>query len=212
MPRKPLIYTDEFPYHIVARANNQEWFKVELDKVWTIFVEELNDLNLQYDFQIHCFTLMSNHYHLLASCSEHYDLGYVMRILQTKTSHRINSESGRTNHVYGARYRASLITTEIYYATVLKYVLRNPITAQICEKISEWKYQTIEALFDEALGELPLSSPLSTGGLVSAMTKAEAWNWLHEDYEPDVYQKIRGSLKRGQFKLRGWKRPLTRPL
>ena len=70
MPRKKIIRTNEFPYHVTARTNNQEWFKLSLDEVWSIFERVLSKVQLRYSIEIYQFVLMSNHYHLLLSTPE----------------------------------------------------------------------------------------------------------------------------------------------
>lgn len=212
MPRKPLIYTHEYPYHIVARSNNQEWFKVNLDEVWQIFTTELTSLSLKYQFRIHCFVLMSNHYHLMASCSKNYNLGFIMRILQSKTSRKINSASGRINHVYGSRYRASLIDKEYYYAAALKYVLRNPIAAQACKNINDWKYSTLGAALNEKSDAIPLSSHAQFSRLVGDMPYKDRFQWLNQSFTENTHENIRRTIQKSTFRFRQSKSPPTHPL
>lgn len=199
MPRKRLIYTPEFPYHIVARSNNREWFKGELREVWDIFKEELIQLNQDYGFVVHAFVLMSNHYHLIASCSLDYDLGYIMRILQTKTSNRINGLSGRINHVYGGRYKGSLIGDEFYYANVLKYVFRNPVKADLCSKVEDWPFTNVNDILGKTESGVPTSSHIFEKSLF--MNDTEKSSWFNEVFHMDDDERIRKGLTRTVFKL-----------
>jgi putative transposase len=52
MPRKKLIYTDQFPYHVTARSNNKEWFYLPISEVWNIFTSKLCEASLKFKFQI----------------------------------------------------------------------------------------------------------------------------------------------------------------
>jgi REP element-mobilizing transposase RayT len=199
MPRKRLIYTHEFPYHIVARSNNRDWFKVELAEVWEVFKEEFIELNQSYGFTGHGFVLMSNHYHLIASCSQDYDLGYIMRILQTRTSNRLNGLSGRINHVYGGRYKGSLIGDAFYYANVLKYVFRNPVKAGLCSRVEAWPYSTVGDLLKSSGSGIPTSCHVFEKALF--MNKQEKSNWLNESFRIEDDERIRKALTRTVFKL-----------
>lgn len=199
MPRKKLIYTSEFPYHIVARSNNREWFKGQLREVWEIFKDELLQLNQAYSFNVHAFVLMSNHYHLVASCSPDFDLGYIMRVLQTRTSNRINGLSGRINHVYGGRYKGSLISDEFYYANVIKYVFRNPVKAGLCNKVEEWPYSNVKEVFAKEESGIVTSSHIFEKYLY--MNDEEKVSWLNEEFKMDDDERIRKGLTRTVFKL-----------
>ena len=97
VPRKKLIYTDEYPYHVMARSNNREWFYVSKEDAWNIFVSEVNRTISRQGTLIHSFVLMDNHYHMLISATEENDLGTVMRELQGRVSRRINRTSKRIN-------------------------------------------------------------------------------------------------------------------
>ena len=201
MPRKKLFYTHVFPYHIVARCNNKEWFSVSLEEVWRIFQFELREISQKYQFQVHAFVLMSNHYHLIGTCSEKYDLGFVMRVLQSKTSKAINSKSGRINHVYGSRYRASLITNEYYYANAWKYVYRNPVTALQCNKVSDWEFSTLNRI-----NILPLSCHIFERTIFKRINYEQ---WLNTNFEEEAYQKIKIGLTRSEFKFKQIQSPLS---
>ncbi len=206
MPRKPLEYTHEYPYHIVARCNNREQFKLELSEVWDIFKTELTELNQRYNFQTHHFVLMSNHYHLIASTDKKYNLGFIMRILQSRTSRTINLKTGRINHVYGRRYRASLIIDPYYYGNALKYLYRNPVTAGICESVVDWKYSTLNNHQGFSIEGFPLSCHLLERGVM--LSGINFIKWLNEAYSPEVYEKINLGLTRVQFKFTQRKSPL----
>lgn len=199
VPRKKLIYTSEFPYHIVARSNNREWFKGSIFEVWAILVDELTQLNQEFKFSIHAFVLMSNHYHMIASCSSEFDLGYIMRLLQTRTSNRINRLSGRINHVYGGRYKASLIQDELYYANVLKYVFRNPVKAGLCTLVEDWRFSNLESKFGEKDGEIPTTSHVFEESIGLDTNKIKIWMNVAFSSENDI--RIRKGLVRTVFKL-----------
>lgn len=199
MPRKPLIYTPEYPYHIVARANNKEWFKGNLKDIWNIFETEFIQLNQRYNFSIHAFTLMSNHYHLIASCSQKYNLGYNMRLLQNRTAIRINTLSGRINHCYGGRYKASLITDEVYYANVLKYVFRNPVAAKLVTKVEHWPFSTVNNLLSAKDSVIPLSCHSFEKKIYNEVQ--DIFHWLNESFDSEDYLKIQKGLRKTHFTI-----------
>jgi len=144
MARRSLIYTDYYPYHIMARSNNKEWFYIPQEQVWQIFTETLNDLSLTHGLRVHAFVLMSNHYHLIATASK-FDLGAVMQQLQQRVSRKINKAAGRINHVFGGPYKGSLISTPGHYKIVLKYVYRNPVAADMCRGVEDYRFSSLNS-------------------------------------------------------------------
>lgn len=145
MPRKKLIYTDLFPYHVTARSNNKEHFYIETKKLWQIFCSTFHEVDELYSFKVHAFVLMSNHYHLVCSTHHQYNLGVVMQYFQSKVSQRINKSTSRINHVFGGRYKGSLIKDPWYYKNVIKYVYRNPVKAGLTSSVEEYVFSTVKS-------------------------------------------------------------------
>lgn len=210
MPRKPLIYTHENPYHISARSNNKEWFYLPLSECWTIFAAGLNHLHLEYGFLTHLFVLMDNHYHLVGTCSEKHNLGEVMSWFQKYVSRKINSRAGRINHIFGGRYKASLIAHPAHFAAVYKYVARNPVRAGICEKVEQYGYSS---LYSES-GSRVIAFSSGNWGADIPHCHADLMSWLNEPSLLEIDEIIRKSLQKTHFRPvgRGSRRPMmTQP-
>ncbi|MEC9281589.1 MAG: transposase [Bdellovibrionota bacterium] len=199
MPRLPLIYTHELPYHITARTNNQEWFQLPLREVWNIFTSNLRYINRKFGFQIHAFVLMNNHYHLIGTCSENHNLAEVMGVFQTITAKEINIKSGNINHVYGKRYRASLIGDQFYYGAALKYVFRNPVTAKLCPKVENWQYSTVSSFQLKSYAKIPISCHYFEKPLV--LFEKNLCSWFNDDFYDKDYIKIKQGLSKSRFKF-----------
>jgi len=65
MPRKNLIRTNLYPYHVTIRSNNKEWFDLPREIVWKICLRAMVLANQKHPVRIQAFVLMANHYHLL---------------------------------------------------------------------------------------------------------------------------------------------------
>ncbi|WP_413559058.1 transposase [Bdellovibrio sp. HCB209] len=143
MPRKPLIYTHENPYHVFARSNNQEWFYLPKPEVWFIFKECLNEASERFGFQVYLFVLMDNHYHMIAQCSPQHNLGEVMGWLQKTVSKNINHRANKINHVFGGVYKACLLQHPDHFATAYKYVALNPVAAGISSNVFTYPFLSL---------------------------------------------------------------------
>jgi len=143
MPRRKLIYTDYYPFHITARTPEKNWYGLSKEEVWSVFVERLNHLKKEMGLKTHAFVLMSNHYHLIASVDPLYDLDHAVQRLQGWVSLELNNFLRKSFYVFEEPSKSSLITTPTYYKRALKYVYRNPVEAGICERVDDYKYSTL---------------------------------------------------------------------
>ncbi|MNJ91215.1 Transposase IS200 like protein [compost metagenome] len=201
MPRKPLIYTHEHPYHILARSNNKEWFYLPTSDCWMIFSEGLNLIAEKFGFSTHLFVLMNNHYHLIGTCSERHDLGEVMSWLQKAVSRKINHKTGRINHIFGGPYRACLIKDPHHYANVFKYVARNPVEAKMSDCVSSYPYSTLN-LRTQANPFLSVRIGEAKEWAVEVDSYRDRESWLDESFPESEYIVIRSALKKTVFRPR----------
>ena len=155
MPRKKLLRSDIFPYHVTARTNNQERFPLPLEVVWSIVTNELLLISVLYKIEIQALVLMPNHLHLILTVPEQ-DLGKIMNLFMSDVTREMNRRTGRTGHAFGGPYFWSIITSTRYYGHALKYVYRNPVRGKLCDQVEEYEFSTVQGL----LGLKHLSFPL----------------------------------------------------
>lgn len=195
MPKKKIIRNSDFPYHISARSNNREWFGLHPDKLWDIFSEYLFLSQKLYDLEIHCFVLMSNHFHLIAK-TPNADVDLAMLYFLRETSRVIAYETKRINHVYGGPYHPTLITNNFYYMNALKYVFRNPVKANLCQRVEEYPYSTLRG----QLGFRQLLIPMIN--YEELFTDTERFlQWLNTSYSEEENEAIRKALKKREFEI-----------
>lgn len=188
--------TNMFPYHVVARTNNHEFFKSHLGACWNVFSNELYDASEKRGLKIHAFVLMSNHFHLIASTTDK-DLGFVMNRLMTNTSNKLNAFAGTRNHIFGGRYKGCLITTGFYFANCLKYVYRNPVKAKLVERVEDYSYSSIVGVH---LG-FPVS-PCSLAKNILPGDFQKLLNWFNQGFENQHDSSIGKGLVKTEFSVR----------
>lgn len=142
MPRRLLIRQSEFPYHITTRTNHKTWFQIPMYEVWDICKEALIYANLKNPVKIHCFVLMSNHYHLVVSTPD-CDIDRFMMHFNRKLSLLIQANKGVINHKFSNRYKWSIISTNSYLKNVYRYVYQNPVRAKVVEKSIDYPYSSL---------------------------------------------------------------------
>ncbi len=81
--------------------------------------------------RIHCYSLMTNHYHFIATPTAADAMPRAMQQLGQRYVKYFNRKYQRTGTLWGGRYRAILIRDERYWLTCLRYVELNPLRAQL---------------------------------------------------------------------------------
>lgn len=168
---------------------------MKMEDVWTIMSDYLYFISHAYNFRIHAFVLMQNHYHLLGSAP----LGYLSPAMQyflAQTSRQITKCAGRINHTWRARFFRCEIQTEHYYMHAYKYFYRNPVEAGVCERVEDYQFSTIPGL----LGQRKLIIPVHSDDTLFSDISGTL-DWLNTPTNPDYRDVIRRALRRSKFKL-----------
>lgn len=199
MPRKPIILTDEHPYHVTGRSNNRDWFDLPLENCFDVFVNIIAKVIEKYEFKFHAFVLMDNHFHMIVSTPKS-NLSGGMRYFMTETARGIRVRSLRVNHVYGGRYRASLITSSIYYANVIKYVYRNPVRANLVTFVEDYQWSSIS---NNNSGLRELVTPIETFHEdYLPQEKIQQLTWYNECFQKNTDDRIRKALRKSTFEIK----------
>lgn len=192
MPRKLLIRSEVFPYHITNRSNNRELFHLELSELWPIFLEALREIEFQFGCETLAFVLMSNHYHLIVK-TPNANIGEAMKYFHREVARKSNRAANRINHFFGGRYQWSLIANENYYWNALKYVFRNPVKAKICSNVMEYRYSSLNSMPPDF--KWKLVDPFSDEKLAIEFDIA----WLNEAFGTEKERGIQLALRRREF-------------
>ncbi|MCB0415610.1 MAG: transposase [Bdellovibrionales bacterium] len=193
MPRAPLIKSDIYPYHITNRSNNKEFFLIDLDLLWEVFCKKLVYLQKELNCKTHVFVLMSNHYHLIMSTPDR-NIGEAMKYLHREVAREANALVRRENHFFGGRYKWCIISSEYYYWNAVKYVFRNPIKANLCSKVTDYDFSSLNRSY---------SGLKWHGDNIFNETVDMEWDldWLNKAYDSNQSLSLSKALRRREFKL-----------
>lgn len=190
MPRSPFIPSESHPYHVTARCNNQMFFPLPLKEVWEIMLNQLKNLHDEHKLAIHAFVLMGNHFHLLCHTPQA-DLDQIMQKFMRRTSFAITRRAKSSNHLWGGRYKWSIIESQTYYYHVYRYIYQNPLRAFIVNHVGDYPYSSLKTV------PFPLHTfiPLSFGGHEGELI------WLNERFDKDQVELIKSGLRKYQFDI-----------
>ncbi len=114
-------------YHVMLRGNNRQVI-FEDDEDRSRFMAILRRCKEVSGFRLHAFVLMSNHVHLLIEPAGE-PLDMVFRRICTRYAFWFNWKYDRTGHLFQGRFRSEAVETDLYFMTVLRYILQNPMKA-----------------------------------------------------------------------------------
>ena len=84
---------------------------------------------------------MTNHYHLLLETVDG-NLSGGMRQLNGLYTQRFNQRHGLVGHLYQGRYKAILVQKESYLLELSRYVVLNPLRANMVQSLEEWHWSS----------------------------------------------------------------------
>ncbi|MDD5747640.1 MAG: transposase [Actinomycetota bacterium] len=131
----------EFPgavYHITARGNAKQDIFLD-NKDFLDFLYILCSVVKRYNWILHAYCLMSNHYHLLVETPEG-NLSIGMRQLNGTFTQQFNRRHKRVGHLFQGRYKAILVDKDSYLLELCRYIVLNPVRAGIVRSPKYWQW------------------------------------------------------------------------
>lgn len=141
MARLPRFILPGHPQHVIQRGNNREpTFCQESD--YQFYLEKLAALCLQHQCDLHAYVLMTNHVHLLLTPHTGEGISKVMQGLGRYYVQYFNYTYQRTGTLWEGRYRATLLDSEQYLLTCMRYIELNPVRACMVSHPQEYPWSS----------------------------------------------------------------------
>jgi putative transposase len=137
VPRPPRIQTPGL-YHITARGNNGAPIYLA-DEDQLLFLILLHRTAGLFDWALHLWCLMTNHFHLLIETKRE-NLAQGMHRLNSLYAHAVNDRQERTGHVFERRYFSNPIESESQLRHTALYIVHNPVAAELCAEARDWPW------------------------------------------------------------------------
>lgn len=177
MPRLPRVNIGNEVFHIINRANARLpiFFKKE---DYILFESILAEGQEKYDMRILAYCLMPNHFHLVCYPRKENDLQKFMQWITLTHTQRWHIKNGTvgTGHLYQGRYKSFLIQKDEHLLTVVRYVERNPLRANLVKKAENWGFSSLLKILSKKskmLSEWPIEKPINYLSFVNTPTNEE---------------------------------------
>ena len=139
MPRKPRLCMPGLSQHVIQRGNNRApCFFSTSD--YQCYLTVLGEALTRHCCQLHAYVLMTNHVHLLVTPLQQFGLSQLMQSVGRKYVQYINRTYRRSGTLWEGRYKASLIDSEHWLLTCMRYIELNPVRAGMVSHPGKYRW------------------------------------------------------------------------
>ena len=144
MSRKPRFILPGVPQHVIQRGHNREpCFYAEDD--YLRYRHDLQEAAEKNQASIHAYVLMTNHVHLLVTPCQPHSITHMMQDLGRKFVRYMNRTYQRTGSLWEGRFKASLVDSEAYLLTCMRYIEMNPVRAGMVAHPADYRWSSYGA-------------------------------------------------------------------
>ncbi len=140
----------EYPgalYHVTSRGNAREAIYL-CDEDRERFLQMWQEEVKHQGWICYAYCLMDNHYHLLFETPEG-NLSQGMQRFNGRYTQYFNHYHHRVGHLFQGRYKAILVEKEAHLRELCRYVVLNPVRANMAKAAGEWPWSSYGAVCGE---------------------------------------------------------------
>ena len=141
MARLPRYFVKGQPQHIIQRGNNRELIFVD-DDDYRFYLECLQSAIKINKLSVHAYVLMTNHVHILASPEVETSISKTLQSVGRRYVQYFNYTYKRTGTLWEGRYKATVIDSDQYLLTCMRYIELNPVRADMVKQPNEYPWSS----------------------------------------------------------------------
>ena len=144
MGRVARIQIPDLAHHIINRGNNRgDIFGAEQD--YLFFLLALRDASARHQVDVHAYALMTNHFHIVATPRTATGLSETMHVVGSKYVGYFNRRHARSGTLFEGRFKSSVIDSDTYWFTCMRYVELNPVRAGLVSDPADYRWSSYRA-------------------------------------------------------------------
>jgi putative transposase len=129
-------------YHVINRGNQKaRVFHEPAD--YSAFLACMDEARERVELPLLAVCLMPNHVHFVVRPRRDGDVAAWISWLFTTHVRRHHRKYGTTGRLWQGRYKANLIQQDQHLLTVLRYVERNALTANLVTRAQDWRWGSL---------------------------------------------------------------------
>ena len=189
MPRAARASVGGTCYHVLNRGNGRKRV-FHKDADYEAFLKALGHACVEIPMPVLGYCLMPNHFHLVVRPDQDGDLSRWMHWVRNTHVRRYHRNYHGSGHIWQGRFKSFPIEEDNYLLTVLRYVERNPVRANLVKRAEQWEWSSARYWQD---GE---GRP---GYLTSGpVRRPKDWlAWVNQAITPGELESLRRSVNRG---------------
>lgn len=156
MARPLRILAPGLTYHVISRGNARQAIFLDDDdrhEFLALFAHHVR----RFKLTCHSFCLMNNHYYAAVTTAEA-NLSDAMHDINGDYARWWNKRHRRIGHAFAERFKSQIVQDGVYYLTVCRYIVLNPVRAGMVSTPHEWSWSSYRA----TCGMCPTPDCLST--------------------------------------------------
>ena len=141
MARLPRYVIPGQPQHIIQRGNNKQTiFAADAD--YQFYRDALIEASVKHELSVHAYVWMTNHIHLLATPGSEDSISKVFQSVGRRYVQYFNFKYKRSGTLWEGRYRATVVDSERYLLTVMRYIELNPVRADMVARPRDYPWSS----------------------------------------------------------------------
>jgi len=179
---------------VIQRGHNREpCFYSEQD--YRHYLDDLEEAAKKHECRVHAYVLMTNHVHILVTPMVDHGISNMMQTRGRRYVYYINQGYCRSGTLWEGRYKSSLIDSDEYLLTCMRYIELNPVRAAMVEHPGEYKWSSYHANAQKGCDALIEGHPIYIELGLNAADRQAAYRELFKNHiDNDTLHEIRDSL------------------
>lgn len=175
MPRKKRQESPTGVYHWIQRGvHRKKIFHSKPD--FLKYLELADSYRNQFHIDIFNYCLMDNHIHILLKSDSLKNLGLFSHFISRRYAYYYCKKYKWIGKVFQDRYKSIPIDRDEYLLECARYIERNPVKAELVEKVIEYQYSSYSHYMGEATNHIITHNPGFLGLDEDVNTRKDLYN------------------------------------
>ena len=154
--------------HVASSVDREDIY--DSDNTRNLSLKILAKVCKRFNWECHCYCLMSNHYHFLIETPDA-NLSNGMRHLNGVYTQASNSAKNRVGHVFQGRYKAIMVEKQNYLVEFSRYIVLNPVRTKMVRAAKDWPWSSYRA----TIGQVSTPAWLTTELMLASFGKIKSY-------------------------------------